>query len=56
MEIKAKRDDASGAGISLAVPGRAADKAAAVKRAHVKKLWGLAPKKQAGPCYVRTAV
>lgn len=30
MEIKAKRDDASGSGISLAFPGRTADKAAAV--------------------------
>lgn len=63
MGIKAKMDDASGAGISLAFPGRTADKAAAVpespprvKRARVKKLWGLAPKKQAVPCYARTAV
>lgn len=58
MELRAKRDDASGAGISLL-----ADKAAAVpespphvKRARVKKLWGLAAKKQAVPCYARTAV
>lgn len=63
METKATRDDASRAGISLALPGRTVDKAAAVpespprvKRARVKRLWGLVAKKQAVPCYARTAV
>lgn len=63
MEIKAKRDDASGAGISLAFPGRTVDNAAAVpestpriKRAGVRRLWGLAAKKQAVPCYAHMAV